>query len=759
MGAQPDLDRRCVRFGVFELNTVTGELRKHGIRVRLQEQPLKLLMCLLEVPGEIRSREDLIGRIWPEGTFVDYDRGLNAAVTRLRQALADSADAPRYVETVGRKGYRFIAPVEPVRSPGIPEVVTVEANGPPLARSETAPPAPERWSKRLRLSQVWFHFVIFMIGVAVGGLIFLWRNATSASKPLVRLSIELGPGTLGGSPGTALALSPDGRLLAVVLRGEDGKVRLAIRRLDQDQLIPLAGTDGAASPFFSPDGQWIAFFADDKLKKIALQGGAPITLAEAATYPGPMTRFPAGSWGDDGNIIAMLNSSAGLARVPATGGSPQVVTRLNRAEGEVDSWPQVLPGSQAVLFTRHTGDSDNASIEVFSFQTGVRKTILKNGFLARYLPSGYLVYIRENTLFAARFDLSRLALTGVPQPVLEDIGNRPESWSFDFSTTGSFVFSTPGRPRRSVFRVDRAGRATQLPTPAADSYTGPRFSPDGKRLAFSIRVQGRQDIWVHDIVRGVSMRITTLSGLNDTPIWTADGRNIIFRSVEQPNPGIYAVAADGSEEPKRLADLGAGEFPYSVSPDGRRLAIWDRRAGGAIWTVPIESAGRTVSLGKAEPFLQARFNPAVPGRLAPAFSPSSRWLAYCSNESGQLEVYVAAFPGPGGRTRVSSRGGKFPVWSRNTKALFFLDLESNRIMASRYEEKSEAFIAGKPEVWSDKRLLDLGRPQSYDMAPDGEGFVAVLDANGSSDRKPVNSLTFLLNFFDELHRRVRTQGK
>jgi serine/threonine-protein kinase len=546
------------------------------------------------------------------------------------------------------------------------------------------------------------------------------------------------------------------------VRAADGQSQLATRRLDQSQLTPLSGTEGAGSPFFSTDGQWIAFFADGKLKKIAVQGGAPVTLSDASTFRmGPMSPFPAGSWGDDGNIIAMLHPTVGLTRVASTGGQPAPLTVLPKAEGEIDNWPQVLPGSQAVLFTRLTGDIDYdyGNIEVVSLKTGTRKTLLKGGFLGRYLPSGHLVYVHQNTIFAVPFDLSRLATAGAPQPML-DVGGRLGCRNFDFSQTGSFVSCQPGNPPLSIFWLNNSGTPLPLQDVPGSSYSGPRFSPDGKRLAFSMTSQGHQDIWVQDLDRGATSRLTALPGVNDNLVWTADGLNLIFRSSGQSKPGIYGVRADGSAEAQRLLDLSTGDFPYSVSPDGKRLAIWDSGVGGMIWTAPVESGRNNLSLGKGEPFLQAgRFNPALPGRSAPAFSPDSRWMAYCSNESGRLEVYVVPFPGPGGKWRISTGGGKFPIWSRNGRDLFFLDLDSSKIMVASYKETADSFSAANPRVWSEKRVLDLGVSYSYDLAPDGNRFAAVLYADGSSEQKPVTNLAFLLNFFDELRRRIPPEAK
>ena len=745
---------RHIRFGVFELDTATGELRKHGVRVRLQDQPLKLLLCLLETPGEVCAREALIRRIWPNGTFVDYDRGLNSAATRLRQVMGDSADTPRYVETVGRKGYRFIAPVERRAAVEIgPQVrdVIEERVSSDAEKSAPGPLGPVQQQKPVSL---WPYLIVLVIGLAAGIAIEWWRGAARPEvQPLVRLAVDLGPEMTPAGTGTVLALSPDGTRLALSVRGEDGKIRLATRRLEQANVTPFPGTEGASSPFFSPDGQWIGFFANDKLKKIAVQGGAPVVLADASTFArGPRARFPAGNWGDDGNIVAMLNPAAGLTRVPSPGGSPARLPGLLKEEGDVDTWPQVLPGSHAVLFTRHKGDYDSANLEVFSLQTAELKTILKGGFFGRYLPDGHLIYIHRNALFAASFDLRKLAISGAPRLVLDDINSRMADWSFDFSHSGSFVYlSHQPEPQLSIFWMDHSGRTSLLPMVAESSNANPRFSPDGRRLAFSRSIRGQQDIWVLDLDRGATSRLTALPGVNDTPVWTPDGLNILFRSVDQANPGIYGVPADGSGEAHRLLELSGGEFPSSVSSDGQRLAIW---ASGNIWIAPVRRNGRDVSLGKPGLFLQTRFNPAVPGRMAPVFSPDGRWLAYCSNESEQLEVYVIPFPGPGGKWRISTAGGAYPVWSRNGRELFFQDLGSHRMMAATYSASGGSFSAGTPRTWSDNRLLELGVHQSYDVAPEGGRLAVVLYADGTAEWNRALKVTFLLNFLDELRRRA-----
>ena len=275
-----------------------------------------------------------------------------------------------------------------------------------------------------------------VLAFALAGVSLIAYRATRPAelKPLIRLNVEIAPDTplargdvLNGNGGNMLALSPDGTRLALTLRGADGKVRLHTRLLNQSQVTPLAGTENAHGPFFSPAGDWIGFFAEGKLKKIAVEGGAAVTLCDARAGYGA-------SWGDDGNIIAVLDQYDVLSRVPSGGGTPVPVTKLN--SGEVSHrWPQVLPGSQAVLFTsaaQITGNFDDANIEVISLKTGERKTIQHGGFSARYLAdasgsngNGHLLYLHETTLFAVPFDPGRLAPTGTPAPILEDVSSTP----------------------------------------------------------------------------------------------------------------------------------------------------------------------------------------------------------------------------------------------------------------------------------------------------------------------------------------------
>jgi WD40 repeat protein len=446
---------------------------------------------------------------------------------------------------------------------------------------------------------------------------------------------------------------------------------------------------------------------------------------------------------------------------------PVAVTKFNSGE-LTHRWPQVLPGSHAVLFTSDTQISgqghDDANIDVVSLKSGERKTIQRGGFSARYLAdatgsngTGHLIYMHESTLFAEPFDPSRLATSGSPAPILEDVSsNAAAGGDFAFAQNGSFVYlSGKGSVAGWLISwVDSSGKTQPLHAPLG-VYYAPRFSPDGKRLAFSMGNGKGLDIWVKDLDRDTPSRLSFLPGQNRWPVWTPDGKNIVFTSTNPAAPGLYWIRSDGSGEAQRLTEGKLTEYPYSFSLDGKRLAFFQTGNGGSydIFTVPIEGDPGHPKLGKAELFLGTPFIEAYP-----AFSPDGRWLAYTSDESGTREVYVRPFPGPGGRWQVSTGGGNFPVWSRDGRELLFETLDQHVMAVSHTVSRTaggDTFAAGKPRVWTETRLRNTSNYSNYDLAPDGKRLAGLV-ANDGKEEKPLTQLTFLLNFFDELRRKVPT---
>jgi serine/threonine-protein kinase len=417
---------------------------------------------------------------------------------------------------------------------------------------------------------------------------------------------------------------------------------------------------------------------------------------------------------------------------------------------KTNRWPQVLPGSHAVLFNAYqTGDNpDDAEIQIFSFKTGERKTV-EHGYFARYLRSGHLVFLRQNTLFAAPFDISRLAVIGPAQPVLDDVSAPAFSGAanFDLSQTGTFVYLAGAGANRAIFWLDSAGNLKPLHTEPGQYYH-PAFSPDGKHLAFTVASGHGMDIWVQDLARGDASRKSFLPGRNWWPLWIPDGKGIVFASAGgEVRDTLYFIAADGSGEAQQISDENVRGIPRSFSPDGTRLAFDTGPTVSQIWTVPMKTAPEHPRLGAASRFIDAATP--VPDVQ---FSPDGRWIAYVSAESGMANIFVRPFPGPGGTAQVSTGGGRFPIWSRNGQ-LFYLGPDK-RIQVATYTTSSNSFSPGKSRVWSQRQLGDWGVNRMYDLAPDGKRFAVILDTDQTGDSKPAMRVTVLVNFFDELRRRV-----
>jgi Tol biopolymer transport system component len=615
-----------------------------------------------------------------------------------------------------------------------------------IAAHEDAP-AP---SSKQRLS--WFVAGAFALVLVLIVVTVNWRLRARGvpPEPPMRLTVETGPEAPLTSSGfqSAFAISPDGRRLVYAARGGDGVTRLALRPLRESSATTLAGTDNAQGPFFSPDGEWIGFFADDKLEKISVHGGAPIILCDA---PGPR----GASWGDDGNIIAALSlGHQGLSRIPAAGGTP--VALESGVKEAIHRWPQALPGSRAVLFTayRLSDDSEDAFIEVLSLDRGERKS-LERGYFARYLPSGHVVFARGNTLFAAPFDLQHLALTAGPKPVLADVSGPAYTGArnFDFSQEGAFFYLSGTVGYNHVVSLVNGSGSVQPLRAEPGQYLQPRFSPDGKRLAFTLATGHGAEVWVQDLERGEAFRRSLLPGRNWWPLWTPDGSRIVFSSGNGGRHDLYSVPADGSGEAQRIGDENVQGIPRSFSPDGKRLAFdRENESGKEIWTAPLEGDPKHPRLGPP-----TRFADAATPVPAAQFSPDGQWMAYVSASLGITDVFVRPFPGPGGAWQISTGGGRFPVWSRNGRKLFFLGPDQ-RIRAVSYTAHGSSFSPGTPRVWSNLQVADLGVNASYDLAPDGEHVAAIL----SPELAGANSsprLKVVIHFFDELRRQFQPSEK
>ena len=582
--------------------------------------------------------------------------------------------------------------------------------------------------------------------VAAGLGIVVYRAARPQEKSSVRLDLDLGPNrTSRPQGGPDVILSPDGTQLAYLSQD-----RLFVRRLDESEGTELPGTQGAMSPFFSPDGQWIAFAAGGKLKKIAVVGGAAVTLCDA-------TNFMGGSWGEDGTIVASLALTGGLYRIPAAGGAIMPLTELDYARKELTHrWPQVIPGAKMVVFTSSTttaGGFDEAVIEAVSLADRHRKTLLRGGTFGRYLPgskgSGHLVYVNRGTLFAVPFDLAALEVRGPAVPILEQV-SYAAIWGpakVDVSASGALIYETGSSDSGVVALqwLEQDGRTRPL-LAKTGNYGRPSLSPDGRRLALEILDGSNRDIWVEDLERDTATRLT-FDGKVFDPIWTPDGRSIVFQDAE----GISWARADGGGKPQLLMRTKDTAWPWSFTPNGQRLAYFEATGSYDLWTVPIEGDSAEPRAGKPESLLQTPFD-----ERYPMLSPDGRWLAYVSNESGAYEVYVRAFPrgSGGGKWQISSDTGTYPMWSRTGGQLFFETLD-NRVMVAAYTVQGDSFVAEKPRLWSERQLYNLATAsRNLDLAPDGKRFAVLLPVEQAGLSPARNRVTFIENFNNELRRKL-----
>jgi serine/threonine protein kinase/Tol biopolymer transport system component len=600
-----------------------------------------------------------------------------------------------------------------------------------IALENPQPTQPAEQTKPTKASRLPWAIAACLAAISLITLGTLWMKTRPTPQPLTSFDVDLGvelPATY--MAGSGIILSPDGRRMVYMDAGR----RLWTRRLDQDKGTLLNGTEDSQGPFFSPDGRWIGFFSAGKLRKILVEGGSPISLCDAV--PGS-TR--GGTWGENGTIIAALGDTRALSRIAASGGTPEPITKLDAVKKEqTHRFPHFLPGGKALLFVASEGSNqfDEATIEVQTLADGARKTLVQGGTFPRYHASGYLLYTNKQTLFAAPFDVNRLQLTGTATPVLDGVHYTPNIGysQFDISRDGTLAYRKGvGSDGRTFEWFDASGRSTPLlPKPAR--YGSFRFSPDGTRLALSL--EGA--IWIYELARETMTRVT-FTGSADSPVWTPDGKYIVFR-----HQGIWSIRADGGSKEQPLLQL-AASMPMSFTPDGKTLSY---TVQPNLWGVPIEEVSGRLRAGTPRQLANA------PGISSAMFSPDGKWVAYSSFETGRAEVFVRASNGEGAKWQVSNAGGVGPRWSPDGRELYWRG-EDQRIIAASYSRQGETIQMSKPRFWSEQRLPgSLASVALLDLHPDGKRFAVVQPPDQS---KPPTTVTFLLHFAEELQRKLASQ--
>jgi serine/threonine protein kinase len=582
--------------------------------------------------------------------------------------------------------------------------------------------------------------------LAIGLSVLYWRASQPEPHQVMQASLLLSEplaGVFSPNPGSPIALSPDGSRLVFVGSPAGKSSQLYLRELDQQTATPIPGTEHAAQPFFSPDGQWLGFFADGKMRKVSLRGGPATALCDAPIPHG-------GSWASDDTIIYAPNLGSGLMRISSAGGTPQTLTTTDSKAQELSHrWAQVLPGNKFVLFTIQAMTQttyDDARIAVLSLETGSWRTLIEGGSYARYVPSGHIVYAHAGALMAVPFDLARMQIIGLPAAVQEGVITTAATSGgaeYDVAESGLLAY-VPGSarpPDRTLVWVDRQGLSKELPAPLNVYYT-PRISPDGKHLAVMMLSGGPENIWIYEFGRNTLMRFS-FEGSGATPLWTPDGGRILYRT-RMPSFSFRWKQADGSGTDEMLLGKDFDDpsaTPFSVSPDGKTLLFGRHSPVGAAGVYALSLDGS----GKIQPFLQATFN-----QSNAQFSPDGRWVVYMSNESGRDEVYVQPYPGPGGKWMISTGGGSYALWARNGHEIFF---RSEDKMMSVPVETQPSFKAGTPRLLfqSGGFIGSYFGVGNYDVAPDGQHFLMLKEKEAPPTSKELN---IVMNWTDELKRRV-----
>jgi serine/threonine-protein kinase len=597
----------------------------------------------------------------------------------------------------------------------------------------------------------WRRVVLVAAAIVAGGAIagsLTWMAMRPPASRVSRLQIA-SSGSAEASVGyndRELAITPDGSKL--IYSGNQG-TQIFVRALDS--LTPVAVYAGRPLGLFtSPDGQWIGFTETNGiLKKVAVTGGPAVTLA---TLDGAASS--GATWApDDTIILATENVATGLQRVSASGGSVEVLTRPDPAQGEADHlWPEILPDGRSVLFTitARTGGLDAAQLAILDLPTRKIRVVLRGGTHAHYLPSGHLIYGQGGALRAVAFDLANRQVRGTPLTVVPDVVTSSNG-GIDavVSRDGTLAYLSVGGgagQRRTLVWVDRMGNEIPIGAPP-HPYFLPAVSPDGTRVAVFANDE-EEDIWLWDFVRTTFTRLTVAPGRDVVQVWTPDSRRLIFSSERSGGRNLFWQAADGSGAVERLTESHNTQYPMAVSPDGRQLIFSENtpQTDEDLMTLELDGTRRVA------PLLQSRF-----AERNGTISPDGHWLAYEANDSGRFEIYVRPYPDVNrGLSLVSTNGGTQPIWARSGQELFYVSPTGALMRVG--VARGSSWSATKPSVVVKEgyftNLVWWGR--SYDVSPDGSKFLMIKEGGPGGTTPPV-SFVVVQHWFEELKRAVPTR--
>jgi serine/threonine protein kinase len=715
------------RTDIYSLGVVLYELLAGKIPYQgAHETAIMYEIVNVDAPPLSSTRQDIdpeLDRIVLECLDKDRDE-------RYQSAKELSKDLKRFKRESGRQRISRTSVARPAYAPptGAEEAISESA--------EVAVPSVASRGSNWRSRVPWVLAALFLL-VAAGAVYFYMRR-TPAESQTIRASI-LPPTKVNYNAqlGGHMAISPNGLTLVFVGTDSTGRDRLWVRSLNSLAALPLPGTEDATYPFWAPDSRFIGFFASGKLKKIEATGGPPLTICDAPQGRG-------GTWNNEGIIVFAPSNATGLSKVAAAGGDPTPVTRIDSSRHEVNHrWPWFLPDGKHFLYvnqTSTTGQTENDVIFAASLDSSASKVILHAGSNMAYV-NGYLLFVRQDNLMAQAFDPDKLEFKGDAVPIAQQIQYSAlrSKGMYSVSQNGVLVYQSGGGTLPSKFEwFDRNGRESASFGDRTPSFVA-TLSPEGKRIALdSYDEQSRnEDVWIYDIARGASTRLTFDQAIDDVPIWSPDGNSVVFSSNRKGHYDLYRKNSNGTGTEELLIESTLDKYATSWSSDGQYICYsttGDPKTKWDLWILPL-SGDR-----KPRPFLQTEFSEWVG-----SFSPDGRWIAYQSDESGRYEIYVRPFQGSEGKWQVSTGGGEGPAWSRNGHELFFTSAD-RRLMAVDVKAAGSTFEAGTPHA-----LFELdarGQGDWRDVTADGQRFLMSVTPGATSV-----PLTLVANWDNELRKK------
>jgi Tol biopolymer transport system component/DNA-binding winged helix-turn-helix (wHTH) protein len=694
-----------------ELNTIVVA----GRPVRVEPKVMEVLVYLARRPGEVVQRETLIRDLWGD-TFVT-DAALTRCIAELRKLFDDDVRDPRVIQTIAKSGYRLIAEVESAGDAEQPQV--------PVEPTVAAQPS------RVLLLPV-------ILALAAGGILgalgmFVGRRTLHTDQPRpIRTALTLAGEHLELG-GRNIAMSPDGARVAYI-GIQSGTRRLFVRDLDSATVTRIPQSDGALDPFFSPDGRWLGFWSDGKLRKVSLTNLSVAAICDTWTTErtlGASWGTNGASWGTDGTIL--FASVGKLYRVQDSGGQPQPIPIADQDREWAYRAPEILPSGRVVLASRVRG-TINREIVAMPAGGGPAKRVLSKGSWARYVATGHLVYSQSDQLWAVPFDPVRLESTGPPVMLTEGV----DEGQIAFGGSGNFLYASATNSRFKLVWVDRSGVAQQVGP--IKNYHQPSLSHDGRRIAVSIN----PNIWVYDLERETLTQVSFNEGY--WPIWTPDGKRLTYVAPRNGVLNVVLKNANGTGDEEQLTTSAYDQSASSWSPDGKFLAFYEFGSRANIWLLDMGNGRRLrcfLCTGKPN--------------SSPAFSPDGRWIAYRSLESGATEVYVRPIDDSATKYQISNGTGTQPLWSRDGRELFYWrdqathgGMQVNMELMAVDVTLGPPFRAGKPRKLFGGKFR-WGGQANYDITSDGQRFLMIQPV----DTGPVTELQLVVNWFEELRSRVR----